>query len=165
MSQNLELINKGHRNAPTTYKFGSNERLNIHYQDRYADLTDATTGACVRRLGWDGVRNMGYSPAKLLAGNETDQLIDTGKPTLIQHTLSCAKYIAGGLVAALALAMLGNVTGCNGFLANQLEQDVATSTSYKSLADEQALAKFREQNALANKKLAEMNLYATGGDQ
>ena len=99
MSQNLKLINKGDRCTPATYQFGRNERLNIH-PNNYADLTDANTGACIRTFEWDFVRNMGYSPAKLLAGNEIDQFLDTPCTAALTATKSGLKHIAGGNAAA-----------------------------------------------------------------
>lgn len=77
---------------------------------------------------------------------------------------SGAAHIAGGLMAGLALAAVGNITGCNSFLAAQAEQDVATSTSYERITEDKTLEEFRKHNAYANQKLAEMRLYAAGGN-
>lgn len=79
---------------------------------------------------------------------------------------SSVAHIAGGLTAGVALVVVGNITGCNGFLATQAEQDVATSTLEPriNLIDSPELIEFRKQNAYANQKLAEMRLYAAGGN-
>lgn len=166
MAQLLELLKKGDRFTPTTYRFGARERLNIH-ADGYADLTEADTGSYIRTLNWDGVRNMGYCPAKMLDGNATDQHLDSISPALLQQVKSCLKYICGGLAAAAIIVVTGNLTGCNSFLATQAEQDVATSTLEPRVnsIDSPGLIEFRKQNAYANQKLAEMRLYAAGGNQ
>ena len=133
MSQALKLIKKGDRFTPTVYRFGASEHLNIRYQDQYADLTDAKTGACIRIIGWDGLRDMGYSPAKLLNGNESDQSFNATDDTW-QTIRSYGNYIAGGLAAALAIALVGVITGCTSFVIDSVEQDVATSTIEPRLA-------------------------------
>lgn len=76
-------------------------------------------------------------------------------------------HIAAGLVAGLALAAVGNITGCNSYLLNQVEQDVATSTIEPRInsIDSTELIEFRQQNKEANEKLAKMRLYAQGGTQ
>lgn len=75
-------------------------------------------------------------------------------------------HIACGLTVGLALVAVGNITGCNSFLAAQAEQDVATSTLEPRMnsIDSSELIEFRKQNAYANQKLAEMRLYAAGGN-
>lgn len=163
MSQNLKLINKGDRYAPATYQFGRNERLNIH-QNNYADLTDANTGACIRTFDWDFVRNMGYSPAKLLAGNEVDQFIDSPYKSTLTAGKSYVNHIIGGALIGLAIAAIGNVTGCTGLVIDKAEQDISTSTIQPRAAQSEiSLAHFQAQNAYANEKLRAMNLYAAGG--
>jgi hypothetical protein len=126
MPQSLELLNRGDRFAPTVYRFGANERLNIHCSDQYADLTDAKTGACIRIIGWQGLRDMGYSPAKLLEGNESDQFYHQQIRRFMPVTYT--KHTIAGVVCAAAIAIVGSLTGCNGFITSQIEQDVATST-------------------------------------
>lgn len=163
MSHVLKLINKGSRVVPTTYKFGANEHLNIHAADNYADLTDAATGSYIRYIGWDGLRNMNYAPAKLLAGNEADQLLDSPiKSCPLKQTTASIKYILSGFAMALILAAVGNVTGCNDYVINQVEQDIATSTIYKaipsSLMDAEQLV---DVNA-TSVSLMEINLLAGG---
>ena len=76
-------------------------------------------------------------------------------------------HIAGGLTVGMSLVVVGNITGCNSYLLSQAEQDVATSTSYEAInsIDSPELIEFRRQNAYANQKLAEMRLYAAGGNQ
>lgn len=163
MSQNLKLINKGDRCTPATYQFGRNESLNIH-PNNYADLTDANTGACIRTFDWDFVRNMGYSPAKLLAGNEIDQFLDTPYTAALTATKSGLKHIAGGLVVGLMIAVISNATGCTDLVLHQVEKDVATSTiEPRATQAELDLARFQEQNAYANKTLHNMRLYAANG--
>lgn len=163
MSQNLKLINKGDRLTPATYQFGRNERLNIH-PNNYADLTDANTGACIRTFDWDFVRNMGYSPAKLLAGNEIDQFLDTPYTAALTATKSSLKHIAGGLVVGLMIAVISNATGCTGLVIDKANQDIATSTiEPRATQAELDLARFQEQNAYANKTLHNMRLYAADG--
>lgn len=164
MSQLLELLNKGDRFTPTTYRFGARERLNIH-ADGYADLTDADTGSYIRTLNWDGVRNMGYCPAKMLEGNTTDQHLDRINPALLQQIKSCVKYVCGGLAVAVTISIVGNLTGCTSYLLNQAEQDIATSTIEPRInsIDSPELIEFRRQNQDANAKLAKMRLYAAGG--
>ncbi|WP_352309044.1 hypothetical protein [Psychrobacter sp. W2-37-MNA-CIBAN-0211] len=164
MSHVLKLINKGSRTVPTTYKFGANEHLNIHATENYADLTDAVTGAYIRHIGWDGLRNMNYAPAKLLAGNTSDQLLNApAKSLLAKCVKSSVKYLLGGFTLALVLSAVGNVTGCTDYLMSQVEQDIATSTTYKSTDLDQQRQEFTEQALYANKRIAEMNLYAAGG--
>lgn len=163
MSQNLKLINKGDRYTPTTYQFGRNERLNIH-QNNYADLTDANTGACIRTFDWDFVRNMGYAPAKLLAGNEIDQFVDAPYTAALTVSKSYIKHIAGGLAAGLMIAVISNATGCTGLVIDKANQDIATSTIEPRTTQADAnLARFQEQNAYANKTLKNMRLYAAAG--
>lgn len=163
MSQNLKLINKGDRITPATYQFGRNERLNIH-PNNYADLTDANTGACIRTFDWDFVRNMGYSPAKLLAGNEIDQFLDTPYTAALTATKSYIKHIAGGLVVGLMIAVISNATGCTGLVIDKANQDIATSTiEPRATHTDMSLAHFQEQNAYANKTLHNMRLYAADG--
>lgn len=163
MSQNLKLINKGDRYAPAVYQFGRNERLNIH-QNNYADLTDANTGACIRMFDWDFVRNMGYSPAKLLAGNEIDQFIDSPCKSALTASKSYVNHVIGGALIGLAIAAIGNVTGCTDLVIDKAEQDISTSTIQPRAAQTNiSLAHFQEQNAYANEKLRAMNLYAAGG--
>lgn len=164
MAQLLELLKKGDRFTPTTYRFGARERLNIH-ADGYADLTDANTGSYIRTLNWDGVCNMGYCPAKLLDGNQVDQLIDSPYRDLLITTKSYIKHIVSGLVIGLMVAVISNATGCTNLVLDQLEQDISTSTiePRTSLTGAQLL-EFRKQNAHANQKLAEMRLYAAGGN-
>ncbi len=166
MSQLLELLKKGDRFTPTTYRFGARERLNIH-ADGYADLTDADTGSYIRTLNWDGVRNMGYCPAKMLDGNTTDQHLSRANPALLKQVKSCVKYICGGLAVAVIIVTTGNLTGCTSYLLSQAEQDVATSTIEPRInsVDSPELIEFRKQNTYANQKLAEMRLYAAGGVQ
>lgn len=167
MPQILTLINKAERHTPAVYKFGSSERLNIHLEDQYADLTDAKTGAYIRYIGWDGLRDMGYSPAKLLAGDAKDQFVSTDKPAKRGGLKSYAKCIAASLAVGAIMATVGNVTGCNSYIVSQAEKDVATSTvNARTDLDSPALIEFRKQNQYANEKLAEMKLYAaTGGVQ
>lgn len=167
MPQILTLINKAKRHTPAVYQFGRNERLNIHLEDQYADLTDAQTGSYIRYVGWDGLRDMGYSPAKLLAGHTEDQFIDTDMPAKPSKFKSYIRCIAVSLTVGAAIATVGNVTGCNSYVVSQAEKDVATSTiNARTDLESPALIKFREQNQYANKKLAEMKLYAaTGGVQ
>lgn len=163
MSQNLKLINKGDRYAPTTFQFGRNERLNIH-QNNYADLTDATTGSCIRAMTWQDIRNMGYAPAKLLGGNETDQFLDNCYASALIASRSYIKHIAGGAVISLMIAVISNATGCTGLVLDKVNQDIATSTIAPRIAQTNAnLARFKEQNANANKKLKKMHLHATDG--
>lgn len=166
MAQLLELLKKGDRFTPTTYRFGARERLNIH-ADGYADLTDADTGSYIRTLNWDGIRNMGYCPAKMLDGNTTDQHLGRTYPSLLQQVKSCVKYICSGLAVAVVITIIGNLTGCNSYLLSQAEQDVATSTLEPRMSsiDSPEIIEFRKQNAYANQKLAEMRLYAAGGNQ
>lgn len=167
MTQILKLIKKGNRNMPTIYRFGANELLNIHYAECYADLTDATTGAFIRVIGWNGLRNMGYSPAKLLSGSTDDQLLDNNDPTFFSQVISCSKYTAGGMIAAVVITVIASITGCNTFIEAQAERDIATSTVEPRLAamNKAALMAFREQNAHANEVLYEMRLYANGSAQ
>lgn len=162
MPQTLTLINKGDRHAPATYQFGRNEHLNIH-QDNYADLTDATTGCFIRTLDWNDILNMGYSPAKLLNGNQVDQLIDSPYRDLLISTKSYVKHIVSGLAIGFMAAVISNATGCTNLVLDQLEQDISTSTiePRASLTGAQLL-EFQAQNAHANKQLRAMNLYAAG---
>lgn len=163
MPQTLTLINKGDRHAPATYQFGRNERLNIH-QNNYADLTDANTGTCIRTFDWDFVRNMGYSPAKLLAGNEIDQFVDNPCKNALAAGKSYAKHIIGGALVGIAIAAIGNITGCTDLMIDKAEQDISTSTIQPRAAQTEIdLAHFQAQNAYANQKLRAMNLYAAGG--
>ncbi len=167
MTQILTLINKAERYTPAVYKFGRNERLNIHLEDQYADITDAETGSYIRYIGWDGLREMGYSPAKLLAGNTDDQFIDTDAPAKPSQFKSCIRCVAVSLAVGAIIATVGNVTGCNSYVVSQAEKDVATSTiNARTDLESPALIEFRKQTQYANKKLAEMKLYAaTGGVQ
>ena len=126
--------------------------------------TDANTGACIRTFDWDFVRNMGYSPAKLLAGNEIDQFLDTPYTAALTATKSSLKHIAGGLVVGLMIAAISNATGCTDLVLHQAEKDVATSTIEPRAAHtDMSLAHFQEQNAYANKTLHNMRLYAADG--
>lgn len=174
MAQLLRLLKKGDHFAPTSYQFGANEHLNIHRSDDYADLTNAKTGSCIRIIGWDGVRNMGYCPIKLLKGNTSDQHLSS--VLLLKQLRECAVQIAGGVAVAVAIAVIGSVTGCTSYMLDQIEQDVATSTIGPRLAqsntvnqddlDDDAIYFASEQYRdakYANRKLSE--LYATGGIQ
>lgn len=133
MQQLLKLVKKGDRFAPTVYQFGANEHLNIHRADQYADLTDAATGACIRIIGWQGLRDMGYSPANLLDCTGDQRLASV---SFIHHLRDCTKQIALGLTVALSIAIIGSITGCNSYLLSQLDQDIATSTIEPRLATE-----------------------------
>lgn len=135
MPQLLELLKKGNRITPTVYKLGANEHLNIHAADSYADLTDAATGSYVRQIGWDGLRDMGYSPAKLLAGNETDQFMTAPKPSLLVMAQSYGTHALAGLAVAVVISIVSATTGCTTYLLSQAEQDVATSTVAPRLAE------------------------------
>lgn len=159
MPQLLALIKKGDRFAPTVYQFGANEHLNIHRADQYADLTDAQTGSCIRILGWQGLRDMGYSPANLL-DCEGDQRLKS--VSFMQHLQDCTKQIALGLAIAVSIAVVGAITGCNSYVLAQIEQDVATSTSQPLVAasvnqddlddDAQYLASSQYRNAMHAKR-------------
>lgn len=155
MPQLLTLIKQGDRFTPTTYQFGASEHLNIRRQDQYADLTDAKTGAYIRQIGWDGLRDMGYAPAKLLSGNEHDQFIYKGA-SWIERCKSCAVQMLAGVGIAVAIAAVGVITGCAGLVLDQVEQDVATSTTAPRLTNQDAikLAEFRRDAEHANNVLA-----------
>lgn len=84
---------------------------------------------------------------------------------LLNQIKSVVAHMAAGLAVSGALAIVGNLTGCNSYLLHQVEQDVATSTiepRIKSI-DSPELIEFRRQNQDANVKLAKMRLYAAGG--
>ena len=132
MPQLLELIKRGDRFTPTVYRFGAREHLNIHRADQYADLTDAETGSCVRRLSWQELRDWGYSPAKLLDGNTTDQFM-TADDSVYSHLQSGAKQVLVGLVIAGLIMAVGAITGCNNYIISQLNKD--TSSHKLLLAD------------------------------
>ena len=86
---------------------------------------------------------------------------------LLNQIKSGGAHIAAGLAVGVSIVMVGNITGCNSFLATQAEQDVATSTLEPRInsIDSSELIEFKKQNAYANQKLAEMRLYAAGGNQ
>lgn len=84
---------------------------------------------------------------------------------LLNQIKSGGAHIAAGLAVGMALVAVGNITGCNSFLTAQAEQDVATSTSYERITEDKTLEEFRKHNAHANQRLAEMRLYAAGGNQ
>ncbi len=86
---------------------------------------------------------------------------------LLNQIKSGIAHIAGGLIAGIALAVVGNITGCTDYLLSQADQDVATSTIEPRInsIDSPELIEFRRQNKEANEKLAKMRLYATGGTQ
>ena len=84
---------------------------------------------------------------------------------LLNQIKSGGAHIAAGLAVGVSIVMVGNITGCNSFLTAQAEQDVATSTSYERITEDKTLEEFRKHNAYANQKLAEMRLYAAGGNQ
>lgn len=86
---------------------------------------------------------------------------------LLNQIKSGSAHIAAGLAVGVSIVMVGNITGCNSFLATQAEQDVATSTLEPRVnsIDSAELIEFKKQNAYANQKLAEMRLYAAGGNQ
>ena len=85
---------------------------------------------------------------------------------LLNQIKSVAVHIAGGLAVSGTLAIVGNLTGCTNYLLNQAEQDIATSTFEPRInsIDSPELIEFRKNNAYANQKLAEMRLYAAGGN-
>lgn len=85
---------------------------------------------------------------------------------LLNQIKSGVAHIAAGLAVGMSIVMVGNITGCNSFLVTQAEQDVATSTLEPRInsIDSPELIEFRKQNAHANQKLAEMRLYAAGGN-
>ena len=62
------------------------------------------------------------------------ELIKPASITFAAHLKDCIAHIAGGLVVALAIAMVGSFTGCNSYVLAQIEQDVATSTSQPLIA-------------------------------
>lgn len=86
---------------------------------------------------------------------------------LLNQIKSGGAHIAAGLAVGVSIVMVGNITGCNSFLATQAEQDVATSTLEPRVnsIDSAELIEFKKQNAYANQRLAEMRLYAAGGNQ
>lgn len=155
MPQLLKLIKQGDRFTPTVYQFGASEHLNIHRQDQYADLTDAKTGAYIRQIGWDGLRDMGYAPAKLLSGSESDQFIYRGA-SVIERCKSCSVQVLAGAGVAVTIALIGAITGCTNLILDQVEQDVATSTTAPRLTNHKAikLAEFRRDAEHANNVLA-----------
>lgn len=83
---------------------------------------------------------------------------------LLNQIKSGGAHIAAGLAVGMSLVAVGNITGCNSYLIAQAEQDVATSTSYERITEDKTLEEFRKHNAYANQKLAEMRLYAAGGN-
>lgn len=85
---------------------------------------------------------------------------------LLNQIKSVAAHVAGGLAVAVTISIIGNLTGCTNYLLNQAEQDVATSTIEPRInsIDSLELIEFRKNNAYANQKLAEMRLYAAGGN-
>ena len=86
---------------------------------------------------------------------------------LLNQIKSGGAHIVAGLAVGMSLVVVGNITGCNSYLLSQAEQDVATSTlePRMSSSDSPELIEFRKQNAYANQRLAEMRLYAAGGNQ
>lgn len=85
---------------------------------------------------------------------------------LLNQIKSVAAHITAGLAVAVTISIIGNLTGCTNYLLNQAEQDVATSTIEPRInsIDSPELIEFRKNNAYANQKLAEMRLYAAGGN-
>ena len=71
---------------------------------------------------------------------------------LLNQIKSIVAHIAAGLAVSGALAIVGNLTGCNSYLLHQVEQDVATSMiepRIKSI-DSPELIEFRRQSQYAN---------------
>jgi hypothetical protein len=163
MPQLLQIIQRGDRENPTITKFGASELLMIH-ADGNADICDATTHAVIRPLGWDGVKNMGYSPAKLMNGERVNQLLDMPAEPKLDMMASVRAAIGGFAFTAVlgaALIFAGNVTGCTAAVGKQFDKDMATSTVYPRLNNEELLSQederlkeFRRQTMHANKVLA-----------
>lgn len=159
MPQLLEVLQRGDRVNPTLIKFGASEVLAIH-ADGNADICDRVTGATIRPVGWNGIKEMGYCPHKLMNGNRADQALDMPYQETIADRVR--SFIgATGLITGLTVAFLtvSHFTGCTAAIGGQLDKDMATSTTYPRInaQDEVAaknLAEFRKQNQHANKVLA-----------
>lgn len=161
MPKLLKLLKRGDRISPTVYQFSPNTILCVH-RDGNADICDSLTGACIKPIKWDGLREMGYSPALLLDGNEYCQhLALMQKPSKAKCIAQDALGAAGLMLLLISASALATaVTGCTPIHSSA---DLSASTpyprthqagGYTSLLDEQSLAEFRRQNAHANKVLA-----------
>lgn len=73
-----------------------------------------------------------------------------------------------GLAIAFVIAVIGITTGCTSLVADQFEQDIATSTIAPRLSQtdsDDQLIEFRRQSEYASQTLAAMRAYAEGGIQ
>ncbi|WP_230656947.1 hypothetical protein [Psychrobacter sp. I-STPA10] len=135
MTQILQRLQLGNRNTPTAYRFGSREILTVHANGA-AEICNLT-GEPVHVIGWDGIRNMGYCPAKLLRGETVDQFLDTPSVDFKQMAFSVIGTLALMAFLASAMVLVGNITGCTKFIVQQAEKDVAVSTVYPRINNEE----------------------------
>lgn len=151
--QLLTLIQRSTRFTPSIYRFGANETLNI-YHDGRVDICDAKTGYVVRKIDYDWLRDWGYSPAKLLAGDEEDQFINDGpKTSLAEHAINALRGIGFTTLLVGLFIVVGNITGCTDYVFAQLDKDIAT-TSIAPVDAYYEQVEFKQANEHANNFLA-----------
>lgn len=86
--------------------------------------------------------------------------------TTLDRLISVFECILAAIMIALIIALISFVTGCTTFIADQFEQDIATSTIAPRLSQidvDNELAEFRRQSKHANETLAAMKAYAAEG--
>lgn len=150
--QLLQLIQKGGRHQPAIYRFGANETLKIYAGGR-VDICDAVTGEVVRRINTSWLRDWGYSPAKLFAGDTDDQFLEcTNQTSWREHIINVVRTVAFAGALGVALAMVSSITGCTSYVLQQLDKDIATSTEHPT-NNYQTQANFKQANKYANEFL------------
>lgn len=88
-----------------------------------------------------------------------NNLIQSKLASIRAELVSTAKQVAIAICIANVIAIIGAVTGCTSLILDQVEQDVATSTTAPRITNHDAikLAEFRKQSEHASQFLAKHN--------
>lgn len=151
--QLLQLMQKGSRHQPAIYRFGANETLKIYACGR-VDICDLSTGEVVREIDCDWLRDWGYSPAKLMAGNTSDQFFSWKQsPAWRDRVIDAARAVLFASALGVVLATVSSITGCTNYVLQQLDKDISTTT-VAPVANYKDKAEFKRANQHANEFLA-----------
>lgn len=128
--QLLQLIQKGGRHQPAIYRFGANETLKI-YAGGQVDICNAKTDEVVHVIDKSWLRDWGYSPVKLFAGDTDDQFIDDGvNVSASEYALNALRGIGFATLLASLFIVVSNITGCTDYVFTQLDKDIATTATH-----------------------------------
>ena len=151
--QLLQLIQKGGRHQPAIYRFGANETLKI-YAGGQVDICNAKTDEVVHVIDKSWLRDWGYSPVKLFAGDTDDQFIDDGvNVSASEYALNALRGIGFATLLASLFIVVSNTTGCTDYVFTQLDKDIATTATHPVDNYERQL-EFKQATEHANQFLA-----------